>query len=85
MGNDRIRIVERAESDWKNLSGEEQSLVREVLDRLDDDPIAGVPLFAPLQGYWSYRKNWLRVVYRIMAEARIVIILKIARVADTSS
>jgi PHD/YefM family antitoxin component YafN of YafNO toxin-antitoxin module len=43
--------------------------------RIADDPIAGAPLFEPLRGLWSYRDGPLRVVYRIVPEARYVLVL----------
>ena len=85
MRHDRIRIAERVEKDWSNLSEEERSLVTEAFGTLDNDPIAGVPLFEPLGGYWSYRSRWLRIIYKIAAEARLILILKIARVAEPES
>jgi len=54
---------------------------REALRRIDDDPIAGAPLFEPLRGLWSYRAEHLRIVYRIVAEARFVVVVSIARAA----
>ncbi len=45
---------------------------------IEDDPIIGAPLFEPLRGLWSYRRDDVRIVYRIMAEARFVVILAIA-------
>jgi len=50
----------------------------ETLRRIDDDPIAGAPLFEPLKGLWSWRSGDLRIVYRIVAEARYILILSIA-------
>jgi mRNA-degrading endonuclease RelE of RelBE toxin-antitoxin system/PHD/YefM family antitoxin component YafN of YafNO toxin-antitoxin module len=49
--------------------------VEELLHRIDDDPIAGAPLFDPLKGLWSAREGELRVVYRIDAEARVVLVM----------
>jgi len=46
---------------------------------IENDPIAGAPLFEPLKGLWSYRTEDLRIVYKIVAEARIVVILSIAK------
>lgn len=85
MTHDRIRIAERVFDDWRNMSEEERQLLGSALEELDGDPIAGVPLFEPLSGYWSYRSKWLRIVYRIEAEARFVLILKVARVPETLS
>ena len=82
LENDRLRIGESAENDWLNLADHEQALVRAALTTLDEDPIAGAPLFEPLKGLWSYRTEHLRIVYKIMPEARFVLILAIARVAE---
>ena len=38
--------------------------------RINDNPIAGAPLFEPLKGLWSYRTGELRIIYKIVAEAR---------------
>jgi mRNA-degrading endonuclease RelE of RelBE toxin-antitoxin system len=84
MWNDRLRIAESVESDWKALGAEEQALIRTALERIDDDPIAGAPLFEPLKGLWSYRTGALRIVYRIVAEGRFVAILNISRASLSS-
>ena len=80
MWNDRLRIAESVEGDWKALGAEERAMVRSALERIDDDPIAGAPLFEPLKGLWSYRTGELRIVYRVVAEGRFVAILNISRV-----
>ena len=81
MGNDRLRIVESVEAQWKGLADHEKETVRGAFVRIDEDPIVGVPLFEPLRGLWSARVENLRIIYRIMAEARFVVILSITRVA----
>jgi len=50
-----------------------------ALRRIELDPICGAPLFEPLKGLWSYRTEGLRIVYKIVAEARMVVILTIER------
>jgi PHD/YefM family antitoxin component YafN of YafNO toxin-antitoxin module/Txe/YoeB family toxin of Txe-Axe toxin-antitoxin module len=50
-----------------------------ALRRIELDPICGAPLFEPLKGLWSYRTDDLRIVYKIVAEARMVVVLHIAR------
>lgn len=50
-----------------------------ALRRIELDPICGAPLFEPLKGLWSYRTDGLRIVYKIVAEARMVVVLHIAR------
>ena len=79
MGNDRLRIAERVEPEWKALSADEQQTVRAALLAIDDDPIIGAPLFEPLRGLWTYRVGHLRIIYRVVAEARFVAILSISR------
>ena len=81
MGNDRLRIVESVEAQWKALADHERDLARQMLVKIDEDPIIGAPLFEPLRGLWSARSENIRIVYRIMAEARFVVILAIVRVA----
>jgi mRNA-degrading endonuclease RelE of RelBE toxin-antitoxin system len=79
MWNDRLRLSESVEDDWRALSNEERWHVRNALERIDEDPIVGAPLLEPLRGLWSYRVENVRIVYRIMAEARFVVILTITR------
>lgn len=79
MGNDRLRIAERVERDWQLLDDAERAAVRGALITIDEDPIAGAPLFEPLRGYWSFRVNAVRIIYRIVAEARFVVILSISK------
>lgn len=81
MWNDRLRLAESVEADWKSLNEEEREAARHALRMIDDDPIAGAPLFEPLDGLWSYRTGGLRIIYRIMSEARFVVILSISRAA----
>ena len=81
MWNDRLRIAESVEEDWKTLGPEAREAVRAALQRIDDDPIAGAPLFEPLKGLWSYRTEGVRIVYRVVAEGRFVAILNISKAA----
>lgn len=81
MWNDRLRIAESVQADWTSLSAEDRETIRGVLQKIDDDPIAGAPLFEPLKGLWSYRADDLRVVYRVVAEGRFVAILSIGKVS----
>jgi len=84
MWNDRLRFAERVETDWRALSAEERTSATTALERIDEDPIAGAPLFEPLRGYWSYRVGHLRIVYRIAPEARFVVVLSIGRAAPAA-
>ena len=83
MWNDRLRIAESVEADWKLLDAAERAVARDAFRKIDDDPIVGAPLFEPLKGLWSYRPEGLRIVYRIVAEGRFIAILSISR-ADAS-
>ncbi|MFZ2490933.1 MAG: type II toxin-antitoxin system RelE/ParE family toxin [Thermoanaerobaculia bacterium] len=82
MWNDRLRLAATIEADWAALSPHERDLATAALERIDDDPIAGVPLFEPLRGLWSFRAEHLRIVYELVAEARYVAVLSIARAGD---
>ena len=82
LENDRLRISEAAERNWNALADHEREATRTALARLDEDPIAGAPLFDPLRGLWSHRSGHLRIIYKIMPEARFVLILAIARTAE---
>ena len=53
-----------------------------ALRRIELDPIIGAPLFEPLRGLWSYRTEELRVIYKIVAEARTVVVLHIMRMGS---
>ena len=82
MWNDRLRLVEAVEGQWKALAPHEQKSIRAALERIDEDPIAGAPLFEPLKGLWSYRAGHLRILYRIAPEARFVVVLSIHRAEE---
>lgn len=79
MWNDRLRFAERVEQDWSALNAVEQRNVVKALETIDENPIAGAPLMEPLRGYWSYRVHHMRIVYRIVAEARFIVVLSITR------
>ncbi len=85
MWNDRLRLAESVREDWNALSEGERAAALDALKIIDDNPIAGAPLFEPLKGLWSYRVGELRIVYRIVAEARFIVILSIARVSINSA
>jgi mRNA-degrading endonuclease RelE of RelBE toxin-antitoxin system len=54
-----------------------------ALRRIELDPIIGAPLFEPLKGLWSYRTEDLRVIYKIVAEAKIVVVLYVTRIEQS--
>ncbi len=81
---ERVHLALAAKNEWDALAEHERDAVAAALHRIDDDPIAGAPLFDPLKGLWAYRAEHLRIVYRIVAEARVVMILSITRAAALS-
>jgi mRNA-degrading endonuclease RelE of RelBE toxin-antitoxin system/PHD/YefM family antitoxin component YafN of YafNO toxin-antitoxin module len=84
LENDRLRISASAERHWNALADHEREATRDALARLDEDPIIGAPLFDPLRGLWSHRTQHLRIVYRILPEARFILILSITRCAEAA-
>jgi mRNA-degrading endonuclease RelE of RelBE toxin-antitoxin system len=80
MWNDRLRFAERVEKDWRELTDEQRAIAARALETIDEDPIIGAPLFEPLRGYWSYRSEGIRIVYRIVTEARFIVVLNIGLV-----
>ena len=79
MWNDRLRIAESVLPQWRALTADERAAVRRTLEIIDEDPIIGAPLFDPLRDYWSFLVDGLRILYRIVADARFVVILSITR------
>lgn len=77
MANDRLRFAAAVKDEWASLDEASRAEARAALERLDDDPISGVPLFDPVRGYWSLRTPSLRIVYRLSPEARLVYVLAI--------
>jgi mRNA-degrading endonuclease RelE of RelBE toxin-antitoxin system len=76
---DRLRIAESVERTWQLLTDDDRTAAAAALAIIDDDPIAGSPLFEPLRGLWSLRREGLRLVYRIVAEARFVVVVALTK------
>jgi len=83
-GEDRLRIAESVERTWQLLTDDDRSAAATMLAAIDDDPIIGAPLFEPLRGFWSLRNGALRIIYKIVAEARFVVILALTKAAPAS-
>jgi len=75
----RVWLTSSANEALATLADHERELVEDALRRIDDDPIAGAPLFDPLKGLWVYREAHLRLVYRVMAEVGRVLVLSVSR------
>lgn len=78
----RVRLAARVGDEWRALSEEERGAAKTAFSMLDDNPIAGAPLLAPLRGYWTYRAANLRILYRVADDGRSVAVLKLDRVAE---
>jgi PHD/YefM family antitoxin component YafN of YafNO toxin-antitoxin module len=72
--NDRLRIPDSTAADIAAIDPDQ---IRKAFETIDEDPIIGAPLFDPYRGWWSYRTETLRIIYRIVAEARFVVILSV--------
>ena len=75
----RLGITRAGQEGLDALTGIERRLVLSSMVRINDNPIAGAPLFEPLKGLWSLRSGEIRIVYKIVAEASMVGILSITR------
>lgn len=82
---ERIVLAGAARAGLDGLEGVARRRALSALARINLDPILGAPLFEPLKGLWSYRTEELRILYRIVAEARIVVVLSILRTKDEVS
>lgn len=94
IANDALLFAKLAEADEEEVEQrgryERLRFARSVapiydaaLRRIELDPIAGSPLFEPLKGLWSYRTDSLRIIYKIVPEARAVVVLSITRVVTS--
>ena len=74
---ERLRFAASFANDWRLLTEAQRTAAAGSLRRIDDDPILGAPLFEPLKGLWSHRIGEVRIVYRIVSEARFLAVLAI--------
>lgn len=77
---DEEELVQRGKYERLRFAKSVAPIYDAALRRIELDPIAGAPLFEPLKGLWSFRTEELRIVYKIVAEARIVVILHVMRI-----
>ena len=80
---DDEEVEQRGRYEWLRFAKSVAPIYDATLRSIELDPIIGAPLFEPLKGLWSYRTDALRIVYKIVAEARMVVILHIARVSSS--
>ncbi len=76
---DEAEVEQRGKYERLRFAKSAAPIFDAALRRIELDPIIGAPLFEPLKGLWSYRTEELRVIYKIVAEAKIVVVLHIAR------
>jgi mRNA-degrading endonuclease RelE of RelBE toxin-antitoxin system len=76
---ERVWLAASAKEAWTALAHHERALIEDALGKIDDDPIAGAPLFDPLKGLWVYRVEHLRIVYRVAAEIGRVVVMSVTR------
>lgn len=76
---DNAEVEERGRYERLRFAKTVEPIFHAALRTIELDPIAGSPLFEPLKGLWSYRVDDLRIIYKIVAEARMVVILSITR------
>lgn len=79
---DEEEVEQRGRYEWLRFAKSVPPIFDAALRRIELDPICGAPLFEPLKGLWSYRTDELRIIYKIRAEARMVVILSIARMGS---
>ncbi len=72
----QLRYTPDAAADIKRLDGSVRNQLRKVLEKkLAVDPEGyGLPLRGPLANYWKHQFGSHRVIYRIYAEHRIVVV-----------
>ena len=79
-GADEDEVEQRGKYERLRFAKSAAPIYDAALRRIELDPIIGAPLFEPLKGLWSYRTEDLRVIYKIVAEAKIVVILYLTRI-----
>ncbi len=62
----KLSIPPALEKDIAILPPSLKSQIRSALDILQEDPRIGKPLREELHGFWTYRVNRYRIVYRIV-------------------
>jgi mRNA-degrading endonuclease RelE of RelBE toxin-antitoxin system len=77
-----VRLAARVGDEWRALPDTERVAAKAAISMLDDNPIAGAPLLAPLRGYWTYHAGNLRILYKIAEDGRSIAVLKLDRIAE---
>lgn len=75
----QIRIPPHVAENLAHLPPTVKQEAKQAFRILSRDPHAGEPLERELTGLWKYRIRFFRVVYRILADQRIIQIIAVDR------
>lgn len=67
------------EGDLESLPDRLRESALQIIGIIDADPLAGSPLFEPLRGFWSLRREGVRAVYRIAPDGKTVVVLRVGQ------
>lgn len=73
----RVEFVPSAARDFRGLPGPLQARSASCLEAVAGDPLSGKPLKGPYRKLRSYRVGEYRIVYRMDAKARLVLVQRI--------
>ena len=73
----RVEFVPSAARDYRGLPESLQARIASCLEALAGDPLSGKPLKGPYRKLRSYRVGEFRIVYRVDAKARLVLVQRI--------
>ena len=77
-----IEFVPSAAKDFRALQADLSLRIIRAFDRIKAEPEVGKPLQGPYRGLRSYRVGDWRIVYRIDADSKIVLIYRIGHRRD---
>lgn len=73
----KLRVMEETREEVRHFSPDVKRLVLEAVDRIAENPFLGEPLVEELTGYWKYRANRYRIVYKIVSETKEIYVVLI--------
>ena len=82
MNAENVRIAPGAAEEWPSLAEPDREAARRALAAIASNPIAGVPLFEPLRGFWVYAEDAVRVVYRVSRDGTMAGVVLIDRAEE---
>ena len=81
---ENVRIAPAAAAAWDAFSAAEKDAARRALAAVAANPIAGAPLFEPLRGFWVYREDAVRIVYRVSRDGGMAGVVLLDRAEEIS-